>query len=239
MDRAGHVVIKPEWDEVLGWHKGLGLVCRERERKCGLIDKTGKLVVPLQWEQVHLFSEGLTAVKQNGKWGFIDEKGNYAIEPQWEDAAEFHKGLAAVERNGKWGAIDKTGKVVIELRWEVVGDLGRELILIEENKKFGFIDRTGRIVMEPQWDAADYYWETQFSGQDGNEPIYWLVAREEKPEPSPGESAKNETQNWFQARSRNVRVVWLDSAGKQIWSSDNSNNSINKDTLKSPAPAPR
>ena len=137
------------------------------------------------------------------------------------------------------GLIDKTNKVVIELRWEAVGDLGRELILVRENKKCGFIHRSGRMVIEPQWDVADYYWETQFdmSGHDGNEPIYWLVAREEKPEPSPGESAKNEAQNWFQTRSRPiVRVLWLDSTGKQIWSSDNSNSSTNKDALKSPPP---
>jgi hypothetical protein len=130
--------------------------------------------------------------------------------------------MAAVERNGKWGFIDKTNKVVIELRWEEVGDLGRELILVKENKKFGFIDRTGRVVIEPQWDVADYYSETRWdlSGRDETEPIYWQVAREEKPEPSPGESPKSQTQNWFQTRTRPiVRVEWLDSTGKQIWSS--------------------
>jgi WG containing repeat len=227
IDRAGRVVIKPEWDEGLGWHKGFGLVARKREMKWGLIDKTGKLVVPLKWERASPFRDGVAAVRENGKWGFIDEKGNYVIEPQWEDAAGFHKGLAAVERNGKWGFIDKTNKVVIELRWEEVGDLGRELILVRENKKCGFIDRSGRMVIEPQWDVADYYWETQFdmSGHDGNEPIYWLVAREEKPEPG-------------QAQSKPiVRVLWLDSAGKQIWSSDNSNSSTAKDALKSLAPS--
>jgi len=82
-------------------------------------------------------------------------------------------------------------------------------------------------VIEPQWDIAKYYYEThwEMAGPDDNEPYYWLVARAEKPEPG-------------QALSKpRVRVLWLDSAGKQIWSWDSSNNSINKDALKSPPPS--
>ena len=222
MDRAGRVVIKPQWDDVLFWSEGLALVFREG--KAGLIDKTGKIVVPLEWEDVSTFSEGLAAVKQNGKWGFIDKTGKVVIELQWEDAIGFHKGLAGVQRNGKWGFIDKTGKVMIELRWDEVSNFRHELALVKENKKFGFIDRTGRVVIEPQWDIAKFYWETQWdmSGPDDNEPYYWLVARDEKSEPG-------------QARSKpKARVLWLDSTGKQIWSSDNSNSSTEKDALKSP-----
>ena len=141
------------------------------------------------------------------------------IEPQWEDAIGFHKGLAGVQRNGKWGFIDKTGKVMIEPRWDEVSNFRHELALVKEDKKFGFIDRTGRIVIEPQWDIAKYYWETHWNmeGQDGNEPFYWLVARQEKPESD-------------QARSKpTIRVLWLDSAGKQIWSWDSLNSSTGQD----------
>jgi hypothetical protein len=117
----------------------------------------------------------------------------------------------------------------------VVSNFRRELALVKEDKKFGFIDQTGRIVIEPKWDIAKFYWETQWdmSGPDDNEPYYWLVARAEQPE-----ALQNKPADWFQARSKpTVRVLWLDSAGKQIWSWDSSNSSINKDALKSPPPS--
>jgi hypothetical protein len=201
------------------------LVFRERERKGGFIDKTGKVVIALEWDQATPFHDGLAPVKRNEKWGFIDKTGKIVIELQWEDAIRFHRGLAGVKRNGKWGFIDKTGKVVIEPRWEEASNFHQELALVRENKKFGFIDRTGRVVIEPQWDIARFYRETQwgmFGPADDNEPYYWLVARNEKSEPG-------------QARSKpTVRVLWLDSTGKQIWSSDSSNSSSDKDALKSP-----
>jgi hypothetical protein len=96
--------------------------------------------------------------------------------------------------------------------------------MVRENKKFGFIDRTGRAVLEPKWDIARFYWEPQsdMSGPVDNDPYYWLVARDEEPGQARGKSK--------------ARVLWLDSTGKQIWSSDNSNSSTGKDALKSPAP---
>jgi hypothetical protein len=217
MNRAGRVVIKPEWDDVLFWREGLVSVFREH--KGGFIDKTGKVAISPEWEAVGPFHEGLAPVQRKGKWGVIDKTGKVVIELQWEDVIGFHRGLAGVKRNGRWGFIDKTGTVIIEPRWDEVSGFQQELALVKENKKFGFIDRTGRVVIEPQWDIAKFYWENQWdtSWPADNHPFYWLVAREEKPEPG-------------QPRSKpKVRVLWLDSTGKQIWSSDNE--------LKSPLPS--
>ncbi len=213
MDRAGRVVIKPEWDDLVFWGEDLAMVIREK--KGGFIDKTGKVVVSPEWDDfASPFYEGLTPVARNKKWGFIDKTGKVVIELQWEAAEGFHRGLAGVQRNGKWGFIDKTGKVIIEPRWDEVGDFHQELALVRENKKFGFIDRSGRVVMEPQWDVANFYWEPQWNmgglmGREppDDEPYYWLVAREEKSGPDQADSKPK------------VRALWLDSTGKQIWSS--------------------
>ena len=208
IDRAGRVVIKPEWDDVLFWSEGLLMVFREH--KGGFIDKTGKVVIPVEWEAIGPFLEGLAPAKRNEKWGFIDKTGKVVIELQWEDALGFHRGLAGVKRNGKWGFIDKTGKVIVEPRWDEVSNFQQELALVREGKKFGFIDRAGRVLIEPQWDIAKFYWETQggmFGPAADNEPYYWLVARDEKSEPRQVGSKPK------------ARVLWLDSTGKQIWSS--------------------
>ena len=38
---------------------------------CGYIDKTGKVVVPAQFDEVGCIFEGMINVKKNDKWGFI------------------------------------------------------------------------------------------------------------------------------------------------------------------------
>jgi hypothetical protein len=237
VDMSGRVVVKPGWDDG-GAYFSEGLSVATRDGMCGFIDKTGKVVIPFEWEYAQPFSEGLAPVQRNEKWGFIDKTGKFVIEPRWDLAMNFREGLATVKQDGKWGAIDKTGKVVIEPQWNNSLPLTfcQGLACIQRDKKYGFIDRTGRIVIEPQWDAADSYQETA----NENAPVYWLVAREEKkPEPSPGGTAEDQPAHWFfkQQSEPPVRVEWLDSTGKQIWSSDNSNSSTNKDTIKSPPPS--
>jgi hypothetical protein len=39
--------------------------------KCGFVDKKGREVVPLKYDAVQSFSEGMAAVRLEGKWGFI------------------------------------------------------------------------------------------------------------------------------------------------------------------------
>ncbi|WP_435932419.1 WG repeat-containing protein [Moraxella bovoculi] len=56
-----------------------GLAIAKKNNKYGYVDKTGKVVVPIQYDETWFFSEGLAGVKQNGKWGFIDKTGEVVI----------------------------------------------------------------------------------------------------------------------------------------------------------------
>ena len=87
-----------------------------QNKKCGYIDKTGKIIIPLQFEDTcYDFSEGLASVGLNGKRGFIDETGRIVIEPQFDlwSAAGFSEGLAAISIDRKKGYVDKSGKVTM------------------------------------------------------------------------------------------------------------------------------
>ena len=65
-------------------------------KKCGFIDKSGKVVIEPQFDDVGAFIEGLAWVKKDGKWGFIDKSGKVVIEPQFDGAGDFSEGLAWV-----------------------------------------------------------------------------------------------------------------------------------------------
>lgn len=78
--------------------------------KWGFIDRYGKEVVPLKYQDVggnFGFNEGLAAVEQNNKWGYVDKTGREVIPPQYEEAHAFIKGKAKVTLNGKELAISK------------------------------------------------------------------------------------------------------------------------------------
>ena len=145
----------------------------------GFIDKTGKEVIPCQYDYYDntnrgyrvgpSFSEGLVAVlDENNKWGFIDKTGKVVIPFQYTLARNFSEGLAAVYLNGKCGFIDKTGKVVIPFQYTSAGNFSEGLAAVYLNSECGFIDKTGKVAIPFQYTSAGNFSEGLAAVEDTN-----------------------------------------------------------------------
>jgi hypothetical protein len=128
-----------------------------KNNRLGFINKQGEVVVPLDYENVKVFSNGLAAVMMLGKHGFIDTAGTLVIPPIYEDAGYFGDGLAPVKKNGKFGFIDRKGTLVIPYTYFESYSFynGRAAVQLdqdqdmetEESGKWGFIDVTGELII--------------------------------------------------------------------------------------------
>src|SRR5262249_43667638 len=137
--------------------------------------KTGRTAIPLCFDAVGDFSEGLARFERDQKWGYLDKNGTVIVEPKFPWAQEFSEGLARVQVSGsqlgidaRWGFIDKTGEVVIDERKDPrfggehsnIGSDSAEaafhdgLALVDIGGKKGYIDKTGKIVIAPQFTYA-------------------------------------------------------------------------------------
>lgn len=138
----------------------------EKDGKYGYIDKTGKVVIPIQYDSAGPFSEGLAPVVVDaklvdvevteygtggappvkkvekrlvgGKYGYIDSTGKMVI-PPYDYAGEFSEGLAMVAVGGEW--------------------ISHGTISLHGGGKFGYIDKTGRILIKPQYSQASSFSE--------------------------------------------------------------------------------
>ena len=139
--------------------------------RAGFIDRTGQIVIPLCFDTVGEFSEGLARFERDGRWGYIDPAGNIVIQPTFPWAEEFHEGLAHVQvtgtvlgYDGRWGYIDQTGKIVIPPNsGRMLSDSSGEesafhegLAMIEVEDKAipprkGFIDKGGKLVIRARF----------------------------------------------------------------------------------------
>jgi hypothetical protein len=176
--------------------------------KGGFIDRAGKVIIPLCFDKVGDFSDGLARFERDGNWGYIDTNGSVVIEPKFPWAEEFSEGLARVQVSGsslgidgRWGFIDKTGNVVIAPSYKEgygeksnIGSDGPEdsfhdgLAKVEIDGKYGFIDKTGKVVIPAEFKYAHPFAEglaavTQSaSGNDGWGYIdttgKWVIARQ-------------------------------------------------------------
>jgi hypothetical protein len=135
----------------------------------GFIDRTGKIIIPLCFDDAGDFSEGLARFERDGSWGYMDETGTVVIEPRFPSAEDFSEGLARVQvtgsargYDGRWGFIDKTGKIVVQpdYKWSRSEGDGAEqafhsgLAKVEVDYKSGYIDQTGKVVIPTQFTYA-------------------------------------------------------------------------------------
>ena len=135
------------------------LPVRDANWKYGFVDTTGKLAIPLKFDDAGEFSEGLAKVQdRSGEflWGYTDKTGKLVIPYRYVFAYPFCEGLAAVatnieDENGmrklKWGFIDKTGKVVIPFQFDQVVGFSEGLAAVKRGNRWGYIDATGKEVI--------------------------------------------------------------------------------------------
>lgn len=131
----------------------------KKNDKAGYIDQTGKVVIPLKFDEAWGFAEGLAPVRVGEDWGYTNKKGEIVIKPQFFQADSFSEGIASVgiywprrkiidATVGYYGYVDKNGRVITKDKFDVAFDFSNGLAMIQtEDSKDGFIDHTGKIVL--------------------------------------------------------------------------------------------
>jgi hypothetical protein len=129
----------------------------------GCIDKSGNIVIPPAFTELHDFSDGLaeaTVMRGERRFcTFVDSTGAQAFLSTFDRTYPFRDGLALVERGGYWGYIDKAGSFVVPLHYTEAYPFNEGLAAVMVDDKWGFIDTTGRTRIEPRFDDGGYFHE--------------------------------------------------------------------------------
>jgi hypothetical protein len=216
IDRAGKVVIKPQFDSASPFSHGLACV-----------DIGGAWVTERTQDRTSTSFQG-------GKWGYIDPAGRMTIEATFERAESFAEGLAAISFGLKWGYISKTGKIMIEPQFAQARAFCNGLARVshtpdsletgDARPKYGYIDRTGRMVVPERFYCA-YDFSGGFAAVVANDPVneHWkanwgFIDRQ-------GNFAVEAKFDWVLSFSeglaavytRDKRILYLDGTGRTVF----------------------
>jgi len=146
----------------------------------GLINREGNIVLPLEYDSISSFSEGLATVGKrnvnitNGddiqySFGVVDIYGNFVIPLEYGWIGQFNDGVAIARRgdwNGYWGLIDRKGNEVIpfgegRMGWLEVWDYWNEVfthrepgvVRVTRDGKSGLYDVSGNVIIPAEYDV--------------------------------------------------------------------------------------
>nr|WP_305274033.1 WG repeat-containing protein [Moraxella sp. ZY210820] len=114
------------------------------------MDKTSKIVIPIQYDLIGRFSNDVAIIIQNGKYGLMYKNGSIIIPIEYDGIGEVGFSVHTpvnIHKNGKAGFISLTsGKIVIPLKYESLSDFDMygEKAWVKLNGEEFYIDKTGK-----------------------------------------------------------------------------------------------
>ena len=110
------------YDGFINNWSGNGIFGVKKGGKWGYIDGYGKVIIPLEYEEVRNFSEGLAAVRKDGKWGYINPKNEIVIPIEFtnKEVGFFKNGGAEYYTDRGAGLINLKGEIIAEPKYNSI-----------------------------------------------------------------------------------------------------------------------
>ncbi len=157
-DREGNLLFGG-YEDCSAMGNGYGAV--NRDGKWGLIDGTGKEVIPLTHEGIVMDEKGVACRNDRvflvDGYGYYlaDCHGNLISQTRYDDARLFYDGTyAAVKSGDKWGFIDKGGNTVLEPIYEDARSFSGGMAAVRYGGKWGLIDSGFEMAVAPRFDEV-------------------------------------------------------------------------------------
>ena len=153
LNKAGEIVIEPKYD-LLEMLENPGYVKAGKDGAYGVIDVTGKVIVPVEFDYIGRMSEDLIVVRKGRMYGCYDKNGTLVVPMEYEEIREFVGGMARIRIYGKFGFINTTGDVVVAPFSDEVENFAEGCCLVTMRNKVGLVNLEGDWIAAPMYEAG-------------------------------------------------------------------------------------
>ncbi|WP_227428907.1 WG repeat-containing protein [Psychrobacter sp. I-STPA6b] len=157
---------KYDWVIPLSEEVSLVFVRSELGVKQGIINNTtGKEIIPIIYDRIHDYYNGVAIVEIDKKYGLVDNNANQII-PLIYDYMKFQKdGTIKVGLDNKYGLFNQQGEQIISIKYDHIGMFSEGLLAVTLNGHAKYIDNHENIILDTDYDYAHNF-------QDG---LAWVI----------------------------------------------------------------
>lgn len=121
-NKALKLILPCNYSSIVPSEGGMLVACQNKDRKYGLVDTSGRIYIPFQYDDLHPESDNLLCAKRETKYGYLDAKGKTIIPFKFNFARSFSEGLAVATTGTLFGFIDKRGHFTIDEKFTGAND---------------------------------------------------------------------------------------------------------------------
>ncbi|RZK20727.1 MAG: hypothetical protein EOO86_03420 [Pedobacter sp.] len=132
----GNVLVAPYFDEFYAFEIGTTAVV-SKAGKFGYINKAGKIIIPLIYDDAFDFDGDFAVIKIEDKFGLINSDGRIKLAPAYDNIYPIGKpgSFYCAELETKFGVIDACGKTILPFNFDnkFEGETWDKLFYVKEN----------------------------------------------------------------------------------------------------------
>ncbi len=120
----------------------------------GVIDESGKLIIPMKYRKIRYLGYDLFAVREGfNSWQIVDQNGNKKVLRKAASVGDFTEGYLAVnfDRGGTI-YLDTTGKTALRTKAEYGEDFSDGVASVMIDQQWGLINKEGEFVLDFQFE---------------------------------------------------------------------------------------
>jgi hypothetical protein len=144
----------------------------QKDEKTGLINITGRLTVPLLYDNLFFTGTGLLRAQLSGKWGLIHTDHTVILPPEYQFLSDFNEGKAVAVKNNKAFLVYDDGRLSsfsFSFSSPASRLMCREGWLVFKNQgRVAVADTSGKLSAFPFYDDAGYFSEGLLAVKKGS-----------------------------------------------------------------------
>ena len=123
--------------------------------KEGMIDSLGNVIIPLMYDRVKEFRNGIAGVCLNNKWGIVNRKGEVLSELIYSEIIHVYPKHIQVRIDKKEGILGHNGEVILEPNYTSVSCFDNDFLYLSntQNERFFYNTATKEAIPCPYYDT--------------------------------------------------------------------------------------
>jgi hypothetical protein len=189
INKDGQTILKCAYNDVeyLENSDSLMIQVLVKKEKIGLIDNTGKVIIPAIYtdlgevregtnvNRILAFSEGKGLIRNpKYQYSFIT-KNNKLSKGFFQDALPYQNGVAIIKKEGHWGLLTQQGVEIVPPKYDKIEPFENGYARIKIKNFKGATDLEGNFIVEPNYEYITYWGNGIFRVENGDKLGYFNI----------------------------------------------------------------